>query len=176
MNFLYARLKYSSNNIPNALNALGHTVTVLNEHPFSTMDLKNTVSVSYAEKAFRENHYDYAISDDFLVSLSDLCQKYHIPYIAWIYDSPMAPLFHDSVFNPVNRIFIFDSALCNRLRQIGSLISTTCLLQRTQIMRIPFSWEHQKNLVMKSPLSALCTKTMPIMKFETDCRRKLWFP
>lgn len=119
MNFLYACLKYSSNNIPNTLNALGHTVTVLNEHPFFTMDLENTVPVSYAEKAFRENEYDYAISDDFLVSLSDLCQKYHIPYIAWIYDSPMAPLFHNSVFNPVNRIFIFDSALCNRLKQIG---------------------------------------------------------
>lgn len=119
MNFLYACLKHSSNHIPNALRALGHTVTVLEECPFSTMDLENTIPVAYAQKAFQENNYDFAISDDFLVSLSDLCQKFHIPYISWIYDSPMAPLFHDSVFHPVNRIFIFDSALCNRLKQIG---------------------------------------------------------
>lgn len=119
MIFLYACLKNSSDHIPTALNALGHTVTVLREHPFATMDLENSLAVSDAQKALYEGNYDYVISDDYLISLSDLCQKFQVPYISWIYDSPMAPLFHNSVFNQVNRIFIFDSALCSRLKQIG---------------------------------------------------------
>ncbi len=119
MNFLFVLVKDSIYDIAFTLKNMGHNVTVMEHHPFDPVDLECTAPLIPIEDALRKNSYDYVITNLYITVLSNLCQKYEVPYIAWIYDSPLISVFHESVFNPVNRIFIFDHTFYNRLRQIG---------------------------------------------------------
>ena len=119
MIFLFAASENSIFDIPFALEHMGHTVTVLDEIPFHIMDLNYTFPLQPAEQALQTGQYDFVISYNYIPLLSDLCENYKTIYIAWIYDSPMTTLFHSSVFHSVNRIFLFDHALYERMQQIG---------------------------------------------------------
>jgi len=119
MNFLFVLTKNSIFDIPFALEHMGHTVTTFDHHPFDPVNLSHTEPLVPIEKALCSNQYDYVITYLFVPILSDLCEKYQIPYIAWIYDSPLISVFHNSILNSVNRIFVFDSAFYDRLIQIG---------------------------------------------------------
>ena len=61
--------------------------------------------------------YDMAFSFNFFPVVSTACQKMGIPYIAWIFDSPHLPLTSETVKNEVNRIWIFDYALYEQMKQ-----------------------------------------------------------
>ena len=119
MNFLFVLVKDSIYDIAFTLKNMGHNVTVMEHHPFDPVDLECSAPLTPIEDALRKNSYDYVITNLYITVLSNLCQKYEVPYIAWIYDSPLISVFHESVFNPVNRIFIFDHTFYNRLQQIG---------------------------------------------------------
>lgn len=119
MNFLFVLVKDSIYDIPFTLKNMGHSVTVMEHHPFDPVDLYNTAPLGPIEDALSQTSYDYVITNLYIAILSDLCQKYQVPYIAWVYDSPLISLFHESVFNSVNRIFIFDHAFYDRLIRIG---------------------------------------------------------
>lgn len=118
MNFLFAASENSIFDIPLVLEYMGHTVTVLDEVPFRIMDLNYTSPVEPVKQALQTGTFDFVITYNYIPILSDLCESFHIIYISWIYDSPMTTLFHNSVFHSCNRIFIFDHALYNRLKQI----------------------------------------------------------
>lgn len=118
MNFLFVASENSIFDIPLALEHMGHTVTVLDEIPFRIMDLNYTLPLLPVQKALQTQKYDYVITYNYIPILSELCATFQILYIAWVYDSPMTTLFHNSVFHSNNRIFIFDYALYERLQQI----------------------------------------------------------
>ena len=119
MNFLFVFSEGSIFDLPLVLENMGHTVTIIDQCPFRVIDLEYTAPLAFVEAALLKQKYDYVISYDYITMVSDLCQRHNIPYISWIYDSPMATLFHDSIFNSVNRIFIFDYTLYERLCKIG---------------------------------------------------------
>lgn len=116
MNFLFCSSENSIFDIAFALEHMGHTVTVLDQIPFRIMDSGYTCPVEPVKTALQTGTYDYVISYNYIPLLSELCESFHILYIAWIYDSPMATLFHQSVLHSCNRIFLFDYALYKRLR------------------------------------------------------------
>lgn len=119
MNFLYVLAKDSGYDIPLALKHMGHSVTVLEHHPFDPVDLDYTAPLKPVKTALDKSSYDYVITFLYIAILSDLCEEYHVPYIAWVYDSPLISLFHESIFNSVNRIFLFDRTMFERLQHIG---------------------------------------------------------
>lgn len=119
MKLLYILVKDSIYDLPFALKDMGHDVTVLEEHPFDPVALEYTEPFALVENTLAGDKYDYVLTYLFIPGISDLCEKYRIPYIAWVYDSPLISIFHESVFNSMNRIFIFDKAFFNRLIQIG---------------------------------------------------------
>ncbi len=109
MFFLYIQIKDSVFDIPWTLSELGIQVNVY--EPF-TFDPINPVKEEFSklEVYLSENTYSHVISPLFVPEISDICQKKNIKYICWVYDSPLVSLFHTSITNPCNYIFIFDRA------------------------------------------------------------------
>lgn len=118
MNFLFVLVKDSIYDIPMALEYMGHSVTILEHHPFNPVDTSSLPQLLPVEEALKKGSYDYVITYLYITQLSNLCEKYQVPYIAWIYDSPLISVFHESVFNSMNRIFVFDKAMYDRLLQL----------------------------------------------------------
>lgn len=118
MNFLFVLVKDSIYDLPMVLEHMGHSVTVLEDHPFNPLDTGFIPQLAPVEDALKNNNYDYVITYLYITQLSDLCEKYRIPYIAWIYDSPLISVFHESIFNSMNRIFLFDKTMYHRLKQL----------------------------------------------------------
>lgn len=119
MNFLFIYVNNSIMDIPMVLPEMGHTVTVLDHHPFDPLNLTAKEPLLPIEAALRTQDFDYVITYLFVPIISDLCEKYRTTYISWIYDSPLVSVFHNSILNSVNRIFLFDRTFYNRLVQIG---------------------------------------------------------
>lgn len=58
-------------------------------------------------------HYDCVFTFNYSSIISDCMVKYNIPYISFVYDSPMYRLFTKSIYNKCNYCFIFDEQLTN---------------------------------------------------------------
>lgn len=69
---------------------------------------------------------DYVFSFNYFPIISQCCQKYHLPYLSYVYDSPLLSLFSYTILNPCNYIFIFDHFLYEQLFKGG--ISTVYYL------------------------------------------------
>ncbi|MCI5494689.1 MAG: DUF3880 domain-containing protein [Lachnospiraceae bacterium] len=118
MNFLFVMIKDSVVDLPLVLQEMGHSVTVMDQYAFDPIDLSATEPLSLIEQAVLTQNFDYAITYQYVPLLSDLFLKHHLTYIAWVYDSPLISLFHRSVFNDTNRIFIFDHTLYERMKKL----------------------------------------------------------
>ena len=65
-------------------------------------------------------HYDCVFTFNYSSIISDCMVKYNIPYISFVYDSPMYRLFTKSIYNKCNYCFIFDEQLCEQLTNMGA--------------------------------------------------------
>ena len=63
--------------------------------------------------------YDCVFTFNYSPVISNCCRRFNIPYIAFIYDSPLVSLYSYTVINPCNYIFIFDKALYLELKNAG---------------------------------------------------------
>ena len=68
----------------------------------------------------------FMFSFNFYPIISNICKKKGIPYVCWVYDSPLVSLYSYTVINDNNYIFLFDSEQYNDLRRKG--ISTVYYL------------------------------------------------
>ena len=64
--------------------------------------------------------YDCVFTFNYSSIISDCMVKYNIPYISFVYDSPMYRLFTKSIYNKCNYCFIFDEQLCEQLTNMGA--------------------------------------------------------
>lgn len=58
--------------------------------------------------ALADGGYELVFSVNYFPLISDVCQKHGIIYAAWCCDSPISTMYHESIFNKVNRVFTFD--------------------------------------------------------------------
>lgn len=63
--------------------------------------------------------FDFAFSLNYFPVVSEICQKYNLPYISWVYDSPYIHVYSYTVLNPCNYIFLFDYAVYEELAAEG---------------------------------------------------------
>ena len=63
--------------------------------------------------------YDCVFTFNYSVVVSKCCNRHNIPYIAWVYDSPLMTLYSYTITNPCNHIFLFDSAQYLELKNGG---------------------------------------------------------
>ncbi len=98
------------------LNMKGYDLTPDNEQIIKKLVTKET------EDGHR--YYDLLFSFDFFPNISEACQKFDIPYVSWVFDCPHYTLDSHVVNNSVNKIFVFDKMLYQKLVNKG--VHTIC--------------------------------------------------
>lgn len=118
MNILYPQWKsFGVEDITEAFVTLGHTVTdYLYEPKNYRIDPKYK---SELKKYIRTHNTDLVFTSNYFPVISDACNETGIPYISWCYDSPLVLVYSKTIFNPCNRIFIFDTQMVYDLYSLG---------------------------------------------------------
>ena len=75
-----------------------------------TPEMEDTLRpfLEYTEDGKR--YYDLMYSFDYFPNLSELCQKYGMPYVSWVFDCPHYTMYSKFMNNEVNRVYIFDNS------------------------------------------------------------------
>ncbi len=80
---------------------------------------KKQVMLKDLRDAATSSHPDYVFSYHYFPDISNVCEDYNVPYISWVYDSPVFDLYSPTVLNHVNRIFMFDRGVCDEFAAGG---------------------------------------------------------
>lgn len=70
-------------------------------------------------QALITGNYDYMFSFNYFPVAAIAAKACRIRYVSWVYDSPYAQLYSETVHYPTNDIRVFDSAEVERLRGLG---------------------------------------------------------
>ena len=87
-------------------------------YEFSNWDTDPYFEQKFPEYLLKDS-YDMVFSINFFPVLSDLCQKFHIPYVSWVYDAPMHIRRKSSLANSCNYVFLYDRGQCTDLQKQG---------------------------------------------------------
>lgn len=97
----------------------GHTLIV----PSCSIEGKTYNELPEIERQWsltlEEEKPDIVFSVNYYPAVSDFCNRHHIRYISWIYDSPYARLYSQTVINPCNVVYVFDKELYTECRNAG---------------------------------------------------------
>ena len=67
----------------------------------------------------KSSSYAFVFTVNYFPVISDVCQELGLPYVIWTCDNPLISMYHQSVFNDVNRIFTFDRSNLLEFQQMG---------------------------------------------------------
>lgn len=67
----------------------------------------------------QESTYAFVFSVNYYGVISNVCSRRSVAYVSWNCDSPMISMYHRSVFNPCNYIFLFDFSTVQEFSQMG---------------------------------------------------------
>ena len=129
MNILYYDWdEFNGEDCRDAMRRLGHYVEKI-RLDLKGDDLTPEIEAAFSKKFSRtkeegKRFFDLVYSFDYFPNLSEVCQKYDVPYVSWVFDCPHYTLDSHTLKNPVNRVFVFDKLLCERLRSKGA--DTVC--------------------------------------------------
>lgn len=86
-------------------------------------DLLNyDVDEEFAEllrQKIKSNTYDFFFTVNYFPLISNVCQECGLLYVCWSCDNPLISMYHKSVFNDVNRIFLFDLTNVEEFKGMG---------------------------------------------------------
>lgn len=125
MNILFLEtFSFGAEDMLSAMEELGFSIIVFSHEQIykrqnTEFDLAFTNMIELKKPAF-------VFSFNFFPSVSKCCLTYNVPYLSYVYDSPLLSLFSCTVLNPCNYIFLFDSYMYERLHNGG--ISTVYYL------------------------------------------------
>lgn len=114
---------------------LGHDVTISDVQ----VDLHMTEpeDVMAVKKEIAKEECDLVVTYDFCPGVSKACNEMRVPYLSWVYDSPLAELYLREVRNSCNYICVFDRKQYERLakeQRIAHLLYAP-LASESQIFR-----------------------------------------
>lgn len=112
--------------------------------------LSEELATKIAEKLLAAN-YHYVFSFNYFPVAAVACKACKVIYVSWVYDSPYIQLYSETVKYETNRVFIFDSAECERLQNQG--VSTV------HFMPMAACAEHYEKLFQNEK---------PVSKYECD--------
>lgn len=114
MKILFYRWQvFNQEDIQASLERFGHTVVFYEEDE----QVRKQKDVSMLTDVIRE--YDAVFSVNYFSRVSAACMAAGRKYLSWTVDSPMISMFHASVSNSCNYIFVFDQFYYNRFRAMG---------------------------------------------------------
>lgn len=96
---------------------MGYEVDVIEQH-LPSYDEDAGFSKRLAN-ILSETSYDFMFTINYFGVISDVCEKFMVPYISWSCDSPLISMYHESVFNQCNYIFLFDKSSYLYFKSIG---------------------------------------------------------
>lgn len=71
-------------------------------------------------KMMRAKSYDFVFTINYFGVISDACEREGVPYVSWSCDSPLISMYHESVFNHCNYIFLFDKSSYLFFKELGA--------------------------------------------------------
>lgn len=110
MNILY--YSWQENSMPDFLvtiHELGHTI---NPHVNELSYYFSDSFVQDIDARLQHSTYDFVFTFNYIPTISNSCERYHIPYVSWVYDCPHYTLYSTSIRNSCNYIFLFDRNMC----------------------------------------------------------------
>lgn len=116
---IYKWKVFNQADVKSAFEYFGHTVDMYEEKPVSSDRITGIKEHDYALLADVFGEYDLIFSLNYFPHVSDICEQIGRKYVAWTVDSPLISLYHQSVFNSCNYIFIFDKFFYYELKQMG---------------------------------------------------------
>lgn len=118
MNILIWEYKnFGIEDVKDALGKMGHTYTCITSELIR--DRVNKDFDNLFETEFSKNHYDCVFTFNYCPIISNNCKCFNVPYISFVYDSPLVTLYSYTILNPCNYIFLFDKTLYTELRSGG---------------------------------------------------------
>lgn len=111
---LYRWQVFNQEDIKEALEYYGHSVDYYEE----PVDVRKQSDFTELAEAIKE--YDAVISVNYFPRVSNACMAAGRKYIAWTVDSPMISMYHKSVFNSCNYIFVFDKFNYYQFKGMGA--------------------------------------------------------
>lgn len=117
---LYRWKVFNQEDVKSAIEYFGHEVDDYTEIVIDKDDETGFKLRDYAELRQVFSAYDCVFSLNYFPHVSDLCEELGKKYIAWTVDSPLISLYHQSLFNKCNYIFIFDRFYCEELKNLGA--------------------------------------------------------
>ena len=91
-----------------------HTIYNVENDPVIEEEIRNRLSAS---------SYDIFFSINYFPLISDICEKFSIPYVYWTCDSQITCMYHESIFNSCNIGFIFDYSDYITFKEMGANVS-----------------------------------------------------
>lgn len=115
--------EFNGEDCRDAMKRLGHQVDVF-KLKMNGYDLTPEIEAKIKDLVTKtdgdgKRYYDLLYSFDFFPNISEACQKYDIPYVSWVFDCPHYTLDSHVTNNPVNRIFVFDKVLYQKMAGKG---------------------------------------------------------
>ena len=114
---MYRWKAYNYKDIKHTFEELGYEVEEVYQ------DLLNyDVDEEFAEKLrglIQASNYDFFFTVNYFPLISNVCQEQGLRYVCWSCDNPLISMYHKSVFNDVNRIFLFDLTNVEEFRGMG---------------------------------------------------------
>lgn len=114
MQFKYKRIlfykwrAYNYLDVYETFRKMGYEVDVIEQH-LSSYDEDEDFSGRLAD-ILSGTAYDFMFTINYFGVISDVCEQYDVPYVSWSCDSPLISMYHESVFNQCNYIFLFDKS------------------------------------------------------------------
>lgn len=97
--------------------SMGFQADVIEQHlPSYDEDAEFSARLS---KLLHEKDYDFVFTVNYFGVISDTCEQFGIPYVSWSCDSPLISMYHESVYNQCNYIFLFDRSSYLFFRALG---------------------------------------------------------
>lgn len=67
----------------------------------------------------KADSYEFFFTVNYFPLISNVCQECGLLYVCWSCDNPLISMYHKSVFNDVNRIFLFDLTNVEEFKGMG---------------------------------------------------------
>lgn len=119
MNILIPDYKiFDKEDLETTFTEMGHNVLFYTEEPRNYRhDPRFRAGL---RQTIREQQIDCLFSWNYYPVISTACMECTIPYISWCYDNPLVLTYSDTIFNPCNHVFLFDSQMVLDLQKIGA--------------------------------------------------------
>lgn len=114
---MYKWRAYNYLDVIETFRAFGFEIDFVEQHlPSYDEDEELTVKLL---KMMRAKPYDFVFTINYFGVVSDACEQEGIPYVSWSCDSPLISMYHESVFNRCNYIFLFDKSSYLFFKELG---------------------------------------------------------